>query len=209
MKTLKQVKTYALAAFAAVALLVSGCKKDQMISSNTATETTDASRDPNLLIPGGPGSIHMLMESTPAEGLGVVQVSISSVHVHYTDHRIGRNGWVLISKEATSYNLQQYHDGNTVNIGQNKRMPLGVIDQVRLNLGDYNYVIWADEQGRHFSKLTVTDHIGIAYTRAVINRMDSHLQMRINFSAATSVSNEGSGTYILDPIVTVTSIDQE
>ncbi len=209
MKTLKQIRTYALAAFTAVAILATGCKKEQMGSLTPGAETTDAARDANLVVPTGTGSLNMLMMSTPAKGLGVVQVNISSVQVHYTDKRIGRNGWLVISTASKGYNLQQYNNGEMVSIGGSKRMPLGTIDQVRLHIGDNNYVVWADEQGRHLSKLAVANPIGIANTQAVINRMDNRLQMLINFSAQSSVSNEGNGTFILDPKVTVVSTDTE
>jgi len=200
------IKTGIMVALAFLMAISGGCKKEEMSLSKSASSEAGARTWPDLDLHG---KLALRLINKGPVNFGAVNIEIVGVLVHYTDERIGNSGWMNMPFRPKIYNLMQLQDMATL-LSDNDGMLYGAINGVRLVLGTHNNVVWADEQGRHFAPLLMTEEDHIANLRVDARVMkDLKLFITVDFNAKSSINYEGETTYILDPVLNLQNLDYE
>lgn len=207
MKTL--AKTTIASAIALMMTITNGCKKEDLNNVANAGDMPAAKAAAVInMNPQLPGTLELKMISTPAKGLGGVNVEITEVLIHYANETMGTRGWVAVPAKDNVYDLQEFHDGKYVVLGVNNKMPAGKINEIRLVIGQKNTVVKGDADGRHSYPLTVTGANHNANLRAdMALQKANRLVVTVDFNAQKSVNYEGEGTYILTPALGLKDIE--
>ena len=126
-----------------------------------------------------------------------VNVEIVNVSVHYSDS--SSSGWTNLATNAGMYNLLELQNGVTAAITDGGSIPAGKITQMRLLLGDNNYVVV--DSTAHPLKLSSQDKTGLKINiNTQIEAQDS-VEITIDFDAEKSILLTGNNTYKLKPVV--------
>ena len=134
-----------------------------------------------------------------------INIDLQKVLVHYSGVR-GHKKWVEINTRSGIYNLVDLKNNLQTVIAKDGSIPLGKIDQIRLILGTNNTIAAFD--GRRYElqippsaqdKLTVSVNADLEIGRRIMVMLD--------FDALSSVTHEGDGTFVLNPVLTVKSVE--
>jgi len=203
------IKTGILAALTFCMVILNGCKKEaRSVSYNN--DNTDATsmikQSPNS------GALGIKMTNASHSPFGAVNVEIVALWVFYENKKVGEFGWINIPVKPKIHNLTQLQDGLEAMLASSNTLPAGRISQVRMELGSQNSVAWADQDGRHFFPLALTNYMNLVNVDATVNEGMS-LFLTLDFNAAGSVNfegnNEGNSTYLLSPDLRVKSVEYE
>lgn len=203
------IKSGILAALTFCILILNGCKKEAMSLSNN-NDNTNA----NSVIKQTPhsGALGIKMTNTSRSSFGAVNVEIIALSVFYENKKVGDFGWINLPVKPKIYNLTLLQDGLETMLASSNTLPAGRISQVRLVLGSQNSVTWADQDGRHFFPLSLTNYTNLVNVDATVNE-GMNLFLTLDFNAARSVNfegnNEGTLTYLLSPDLSVKNVEYE
>jgi len=204
MKTLKKIKAFRfILILALVFSTFMGCKKDDSASGINSGGAYKA-----IPIIGTQGAMGVkLTDDFAIAGLAEVNVEIANLQVHYTDAKIGNDGWVSLGVEARVYNLLDLQHNATVILAENTHLPLGQISQVRMSFGTHNSVVVFDNEKRLLYPMIIATGPAADVNLNVVSKIrnDKNLVVVLSFNSATSVNNK-EGTYIMHPSVEVKSI---
>jgi hypothetical protein len=160
-----------------VALIATGCKKDNEYG-NMTVKMTDA-----------PGDYHE------------VNVDVRTVEVHYAD-----NGtWTNLSTQSGVYNLLDLQNNITMVLATGTHIPAGKVTQVRLLLGSNNTVMLRDST-IHALKIPSSEQSGLKINVNAVIPPAGTVTVTIDYDADKSVNREGNGDYIMKPVIKVLSI---
>ncbi len=138
-----------------------------------------------------------------------VNVELEEVAVKYLDDWKGDKGWVALETKTGIYNLLDYRDGATVEIGSSDKMPSGQILLLRIKLGENNSLAFA---GGARATLKLDDlYYNIDGVYIVLNstiKYNQIMKIVLDFDAEESIVLESDGTYTLSPKITVKSVAQ-
>jgi hypothetical protein len=138
------------------------------------------------------------MKDQPIE-FDSVNIELETVSIHYSDSEDGENGWRELETNSGMYNLLDLQDGVTAAITDGGLLPVGKLQQMRLILGDNNYVV---VEGESFPlDLSSQDKTGLKINlNTTINAEDS-VEITIDFDAEKSIIVTGSENYKLKPVI--------
>jgi len=203
------IKIGILAALSFCMVLLNGCKKEAMSLSNNndnARATSAIKQSPHS------GALGIKMTNTSHSPFGAVNVEIVALSVFYENKKVGDFGWINLPLKPKIYNLTQWQDGLETMLASSNTLPAGKISQVRLVLGPQNSVAWADQDGRHFFPLALTNYMTPVNVDVTITEELSAF-LTLDFNAAGSVNfegnNEGNSTYLLSPDLRAQSVEYE
>ncbi|WP_051568592.1 DUF4382 domain-containing protein [Crocinitomix catalasitica] len=128
-----------------------------------------------------------------------VNVELLQVSVHYSESDEVESGWMDLETNVGMYNLLDLQNGVTAAITSGGIIPVGKISQMRLLLGDVNYVVVDGELS--VLDLSSQDKTGLKINiNTTINPADS-IEILLDFDVEKSIILKGSGEYQLKPVV--------
>lgn len=145
------------------------------------------------------GDITIRLTDAPGDYLQV-NVDIKQVQVHFTD-----DGWMDLNTQSGIYDLLTLQNISTM-LAAKPQVPAGKVSQIRLILGADNTLMLNDST-------IVPLKIPSAYQSGVKLNVhaevppSSTLTVTLDFDAEKSVNREGNGDYIMNPVITVQSIE--
>jgi hypothetical protein len=150
------------------------------------------------------GSMSIYMTDAPA-GYSKVNVDVRQIRVHYDDQKNGENGWMTLSTKAGIYNLLELRNNVTTLLADGTDLPPGKISQIRLLLGEQNTV---ETDGASFP-LKVPSGLSSGLKIDVHTEVQSsnHLQVVLDFDAASSVIQKGNAEFELNPVIRVKTVE--
>lgn len=174
----KAIKFYLLAAVAAITVFIS-CSKS---SSDEGTSTL------NIRLTDGPTY------------LAEVNVDIREVRVKFSDDTSSTTGWFTLNTHAGIYNLLGLQNGVDTLLAT-APLPKDVVKEIRFVLGPNN---------------SIKDTFGVVYPLTIPSGSESGLKIKvskklsasletllIDFDAALSVFQTGTGDYKLKPVLKI------
>lgn len=179
-------KSIKLCVFAAVcSLFFLGCKKDE----------------------GGSGRLEVKMVDAPAD-FTEVNVNILEVWAHYSGGNGNSGGWVQLDAVPGFYDLLELQNGVTAVIANPTQIPVGKITQMRLLLGDGNYVVETIDSISTTLPLDLSsqDETGIKVNLNSEIHANQTIVVTLDFDAEESIVEEGTGDYKLKPVIKVESV---
>lgn len=148
--------------------------------------------------PTGSGAMTVKMKDAPID-FDSVNVEVLRVEVNYSG-----SGWVTLPTNAGMYNLLDLQNDVTAVLSSNVELPVGKINQMRLILGNDNYVVAGNVVTT--LELSSQDKTGLKFNLdATINNGET-VEVLIDFDAAKSIVITGNGSIKLKPVVTVENI---
>lgn len=170
---MKKIKFTVSLLIAVFILLFNACKKD-----------------------AGKSTLQIRLTDVPT-ALQEVNVDIKEVRIKFSDDSSSSNGWQILATNAKVYNLLALQNGIDTVLATGT-FPTDVVKEIRLILGDNN---------------TVKDN-GVIYPLTIPSGSESGLKIKVNkklsapietliidFDAALSVKQEGTGNYKLRPVL--------
>ena len=146
----------------------------------------------------GTAKFNLHLTDAPADYDSVL-IDIQSVEIHFSSDDDG--GWMTLENLNTGvYDLLQFNNGLDTLLSSTD-LPAGTISQIRLILGENNSLFI---DGEEFALTTPS-----AYTSGLKLNVHAQLEagitydMWIDFDAARSIVNTGSGKYNLKPVIRV------
>lgn len=127
-----------------------------------------------------------------------VNVDIQDVQVHNADSSATNSGWISLNVTKGVYNLLQLTNGLDTLLGS-ATIPAGKISQLRLILGSNNTV---KVGGQSFSLTTPSaQQSGLKVLINSTLAAGVTYKITLDFDAARSIVQTGSGKYILKPVI--------
>lgn len=127
-----------------------------------------------------------------------VNVEIVNVSVHYGGSD-SVSGWTDLPTNVGMYNLLDLQNGVTAAITDGGLIPTGNISQMRLLLGDDNYVV-IDSIVNPLD-LSSQDKTGLKINLNTEIEAQDSVEITIDFDAEKSIVQTGNGAYKLKPVV--------
>lgn len=148
----------------------------------------------------GSGSMTVRMKDAP-EDYNSVNVEVVNVEVHYS----GKNGgWKSLPTNAGMYNLLELQNNVTAVLSSGVELPAGDITQMRLILGNTNYIVV--DSIAYPLDLTSQDKTGLKFNvNSTISEGDS-VEVLIDFDVKKSVLETSATSFKLKPVIKVESI---
>jgi hypothetical protein len=179
-KTILIPSLFVLTAF----ILLSSCSKNQKSNSN------------------GTASLQIRLTDAPAPNVAEVWVDIQQIEIIMSDTS---HPLILDGTHPGEYNLLDFSDGKDTLLAD-ATIPAGSISQIRLILGDNNYIVTKDGQkiamktpSGQESGLKVQVHQTV--TGGILYRLT------LDFDAGRSIVKAGnSGNYLLKPVLRILSL---
>lgn len=152
---------------------------------------------------GGTGTVEVVMTDAPAN-YGSVNITVNSVRIHRnfyaeTDSaEADEDGWITITDKPMTVNLLDLTNGNQILLGS-EELEAGTYSQVRFILGDNNTVTVDGETydlqtpSAQQSGLKLNVHAEVEENATYI--------LLVDFDAARSVVQQGTGEYLLKPVL--------
>jgi hypothetical protein len=177
-------------------LVFANCKKAMYEPSFMKAEKTTAT-EPGVSVAG----MQVKLTDAPRDYVSVYQgvyIDLKSVMIHYEGTRGGT--WVDMKTNPAVYELLSLRRDPAL-IADDRQLKPGKIDQIKLELGNNNFVIvdglkqMLNVRYSHNSGLIIdTDQTLVA---------DHNLSITLNFDALGSLSVNANGEYVLDPVIKV------
>ena len=151
----------------------------------------------NSTEPAGDGTLRMYMVDSPSSFDSVV-VLVKQVEVHSAGE--SNSGWYVINDSLRSFDLLQLINGASAVLGDSV-LPAGRYTQIRLVLGDGNYVI---DNGTKYD-LTVSSGMqtGIKLNHSFTIEPNTLYELLLDFNVDKSIHITGTGEYKLNPVIRV------
>ena len=127
-----------------------------------------------------------------------VNVEIVNVSVHYNGSD-SISGWTDLATNAGMYNLLDLQNGVTAAITDGGLIPVGNISQMRLLLGDNNYVVI--DSVVYPLDLSSQDKTGLKINLNTEIEAQDSVEITIDFDAEKSIVQTGNDAYKLKPVV--------
>ncbi|NVK66240.1 MAG: DUF4382 domain-containing protein [Flavobacteriales bacterium] len=151
----------------------------------------------------GEGKMTVRMEDAPYDAEAVF-VQVQEVQVKYEDESVGDDGWVSLSTEAGVYNLLELQNGVTAVLTENESIPVGKASQMRLILGTENSIVI---DGTTYGLLTSSQtNTGLKFNLNADIQNNENVIVLIDFDVDNSVVLQGTGSYLLKPVIKVEGI---
>jgi hypothetical protein len=150
------------------------------------------------------GSMTILMTDAPA-GYSKVNIDVKQLRVHYSDQKNGDNGWITLATKAGIYDLLTLRNNVTTMLADGTDLPPGKISQIRLILGEQNSVV--TEGGSFPLKVPSAYTSGLKIDVNSQIQSANHLQIILDFDAASSVHQKGNTEFELHPVIKVKSVE--
>jgi hypothetical protein len=148
---------------------------------------------------GGTSTLNVRLTDAPIP-FDEVNVDIREVKVKFSDDTLSNSGWVTLNTYPGIYNLLDYQNGVDTLLATGA-FPLQVVKEIRFVLGPNN---------------TIVDTFGVVFPLTIPSGSESGLKIKVNkrlqetletiiidFDAALSVKEEGTGDYKLRPVLRV------
>ncbi|MBD3638638.1 MAG: DUF4382 domain-containing protein [Crocinitomicaceae bacterium] len=148
---------------------------------------------------GGEGELAVRMTDAPGN-YDSVMVEVETVQVHYA----GGQGWTTLNTNNGIYDLLLLQDSVTVLIANQNSIPVGDITQMRVILGDNNWVVV--DSTSHPLLLSSQDKTGIKINVNAPIQANTQMVIVLDFDAYESIVEEGNGMYRLKPVIKVDSL---
>lgn len=161
------------------------------------SETTDNPTQPGLN--SGEGQLKIYMVDSPAL-LDSVVIQVIQVSVHYTGNDSTEGGWMVINNTERYFDLLQLTNGAIAVLGDTA-LPAGTYSQIRLLLGDDNYVI--NNGVRHDLKTPSAQQSGLKLIHPFNILAGNVYELFLDFNVEKSIVITGNGKYILKPTIRV------
>jgi hypothetical protein len=127
-----------------------------------------------------------------------VNVEIINVSVHYNGSD-SISGWTDLTTNAGMYNLLDLQNGVTAAITDGGLIPVGKISQMRLLLGDDNYVVI--DSIVYPLDLSSQDKTGLKINLNTEIQAQDSIEITVDFDAEKSIIQTGNGKFKLKPVV--------
>lgn len=147
----------------------------------------------------GNGRLRLLMVDSPAT-LDSVIINVMQVSVHYAENDSAENGWVIINNIERYFDLLQLTNGAIAVLGDTT-LPAGKYTQIRLLLGDDNYVY--DDGVRYDLTTPSAQQSGLKLIHPFDILPGIVYQLYLDFNVDKSIVITGNGMYILKPTIRV------
>ncbi|MBS3913858.1 MAG: DUF4382 domain-containing protein [Bacteroidetes bacterium] len=147
--------------------------------------------------------MHVRMTDAPAI-FQQVNVDVRQVSIHYTDSTTASGGWVNLNTNAGIYDLLTLQNDVTATIAGDSLLPLGQVDQMRLLLGDSNYVMV--DSVLVPLKVPSGSQTGIKFNLNTELKTNADVDVVVDFDAGKSIVIQGNGSYLLKPVIKVKSV---
>ncbi|MDT8393041.1 MAG: DUF4382 domain-containing protein [Bacteroidales bacterium] len=188
---MKTLKILILALMAGSTLLITSCNKDENEpTSNIKVKMTDFNDGKSL---NNTDSLDLFSE---------VNVHIESVAIHYGDTN-GNIVWMDLPTNSGMYNLLEL-DNTMVIIATGGELPVGYIGQMRLVLGNDNYVVI--DSVAHDLQTPSAQQSGLKLNLNFTAEAGSTYEIVLNFDVDESIVLQGNGGFLLKPMLRVESI---
>jgi hypothetical protein len=132
-----------------------------------------------------------------------VSIDLQKVMVHYSNKP--EDSWVELKSNPGVYDLLSLRNNITVVIADDEELPIGKISQIRLVLGDNNFVI--AEGIKHMMTIPSSGTSGLKINVHETLRRNDNLVITLDFDAEQSVNITGNGDYIMNPVIKVKSVE--
>lgn len=152
----------------------------------------------------GRGAMRVMLTDAPGD-YKEVNVDIRAVEINYANTQTGQNGWVTLPTNKGVYNLLFLQNNVMVTIADDRNIPEGKVNQIRLVLGGNNTVKTKDDVTHNLSTPSATQS-GLKINLNTVVREGDNLEVVLDFDADKSVLHEGSD-YILKPVLRVKAIE--
>jgi hypothetical protein len=155
------------------------------------------------------GSLTVFMTDQPGD-YDTVNVEVVGLKVKWQeldeeeDDEEDAGEWIDLETETGNYDLLQLQDGITAILTEEEEIPVGKIGQMRLMLGENNYVVIDGED--YPLELTSQNETGLKFNLNAEIAPDETTEVLFDFDAEKSIVVTGSGKYILKPTVKVVSV---
>ena len=129
-----------------------------------------------------------------------VNVEIINVSVHYSgSDSSATSGWTDLATNVGMYNLLDLQNGVTAAITDGGMIPVGKIQQLRLLLGDNNYVVI--DSVIYPLDLSSQDKTGLKINLNTEIQPQDSVEITIDFDAAKSIVETGNDQFKLKPVI--------
>ncbi|MGZ3864516.1 MAG: DUF4382 domain-containing protein [Bacteroidia bacterium] len=199
MKTLNKIKVISLSLLLAGAVLT-GCKKDSTTTSDVSGAGSSQGYKPIRTLRGPSLTIKLINTSPMADTYKELNVDIRRIDVLY--EKTDPIGWYTISETQLPHVIDLMHLENTLLLNKTKLF-IGKIEKIRLFFGPQNSIVALKDGNRVRYEVKIPDKYqsGVEVTVNTAMATNTSNTMVLDFEANASVSNEGNGEYILDPVI--------
>lgn len=189
----------AVAALGMLSLLGAGCMTTANVNSNenNAALNTNVNANANTTTNNGQGRIVVAMtgEGSALTGVTAVTVNVSKTEVHSTS-----SGWITVSTATKSYDLLQLKSQSVSKLLADSNVAADTYDKVRLTIDSVQLTV---------NNKTVTAKLPSNMLEIVGNftvSADQTSTATLDFMIDKSLHLTGNGTYILAPVVKLTTM---
>lgn len=147
----------------------------------------------------GDGRLKIFMMDSPAT-LDSVIINVIQVSVHYTGIDSTEGGWMIINDTGRYFDLLQLTNGAIAVLGDTT-LPAGTYTQIRLVLGDDNYVI--NNGVRHDLTTPSAQQSGLKLIHPFEILTGNVYELFLDFNVDKTIVITGNGKYILKPTIRV------
>lgn len=128
-----------------------------------------------------------------------VNVEVLEVQVHHE-----MDGWISMPTNAGVYDLLTLQNDISAVLVNNDSIPVGVINQMRLILGDSNYVMV--DSVYHNLATPSAEQTGLKFNLNHDFQANETYEITIDFDAEKSIVRKGNGTFSLKPVIKIDTI---
>lgn len=150
-------------------------------------------------VQSGNGRLKLLMVDSPAT-LDSVIINVMEVSVHYAGDDSTEGGWMVINNTERYFDLLQLTNGAVAVLGDTI-LPAGKYTQIRLLLGDDNYVY--DNGVRYDLTTPSAQQSGLKLIHPFDILAGNVYELFLDFNVEKSIVITGNGKYILKPTIRV------
>lgn len=196
---MKIAKVIAISMFVGMLLLVFGCKKDSKEDDGTSPQY---------------GAVDIQMSNAAQTEFLSANVEVKAVQLHYSGGDAGQAGWVELPTNVGVYDLLNLSENAYAIIARQTEIPKGTVTQMRVILGDQNFVAVVVPVPESLTYDTVTyaldlssqEDTGLKFNLNTQVDPGKRLIISLDFDARESIIKQGEGQYQLKPVVKVKSI---
>jgi hypothetical protein len=165
---------------------------------------------------GSNGAIHVSITDTPATGnVQKVLITVNEIRVHddgdpngtpggtgATNDGATGQGWLVLCNDVQTFDLLTLQNGATLPLCNNQQMsvPTGNISQLRLGVQSAQIVT---DTGTQDLDVPSGSNSGFKVDVNEAVAKDQVLEIKLDFNAAASLTQQGNGSWSLKPVIHV------
>ena len=201
MKTLNKIKTIGLSLLLTGAMLT-GCKKGDVSDVSGASTPQGYNRPIRTL--NGPSLTIKVIDTAPNRAYKEVNVEIRRIDVLY--QKTDPIGWHTVTETPKMIDLMNLKNGLLLD---KTKLFIGKIEKIRLFFGAQNSIVSLTNGERSWFELKIPSNYqsGVEIPVGVEMKDNADGLVVLDFEVNNSVSNEGNGVYILNPVIKSRSIN--